>query len=106
MRELTQKGIPEGYGPSTFYDVLYEGKRYPPKPIVGIAASKATGIEFRGEHFTGGLKSKCFKILADNGFNVVEKSGRSAVKKIRKAHASDLVDGIYRCADAGGVTKN
>jgi hypothetical protein len=26
------------FGPSTFYDLLYEGRRYPPKAIVGLPA--------------------------------------------------------------------
>jgi 5-methylcytosine-specific restriction protein A len=84
--EELKKGIPGGYGPSTFNDVLHEGKRYPPKPIVGIAATEKSGFNYIGGNFTGGLKSKCFKILIDNEFEIVEKSGESAVRKIKAAH--------------------
>jgi 5-methylcytosine-specific restriction protein A len=76
IEELTH-GLPDGYKDSTGYDVYHEGKRYPPKPIVGLAASALVGFDYRGKHFTGGLGSKCFQILEQNGFVIVTKSGQS-----------------------------
>ena len=45
----------------------------PPKAIVGIASEILTGEKFTPKHFKGGLQSKCFRILEENGFQIVEK---------------------------------
>lgn len=75
--KLLESGIPKGYKDSTGYDVLHEKKRFPPKPIVGLAATAVSGFDYRGKHFTGGLGSKCFHILSQSGFKVITKSDKS-----------------------------
>ena len=35
------RGEPHIFGPSTFYDLLEAGRRYPPKAVVGLAARRA-----------------------------------------------------------------
>jgi 5-methylcytosine-specific restriction protein A len=67
-------GAPHRFGRSTTYDVLYEGRRYPPKAIVGLAAEAITGRSFGPNDFSGGLDSKCFKILWDAGFEIIFKT--------------------------------
>jgi len=37
------RGEPHDFGPSTFYDVLEGGTRYPLKAVVGLAARRALG---------------------------------------------------------------
>lgn len=69
-----EKGIPNNFSESIDYDVLFNNKRYAPKAVIGVAASILTGDEFYPKDFKGGLGSKCFKILSDNGFSVVRKS--------------------------------
>jgi len=59
---------------STGYDLLHEGKRYPPKAILGLAAKQILGEPLKPSDFSGGLKSKCFRVLDDAGFEIVEKS--------------------------------
>ncbi len=61
------------------YEVVYEGRGYPPKAIVGIAASDLLGVEFGPEDFTGGIKSKCHKLLTDQGFEIRTKAGADAL---------------------------
>jgi hypothetical protein len=68
-------GAAHRFADSTGYDVLFEGRRYPPKAIVGIAARSVTGINYGPEDFSGGRGSKCFGILQRAGFEIVEKTG-------------------------------
>ena len=46
-------GSAHRFADSTGYDLLYEGRRYPPKAIVGIAARAVTGVEHGPEDFSG-----------------------------------------------------
>ena len=51
------------FGHSNTYDVIYEGQRYAPKAVVGIAAQLLTGSSFGPHDFEGGVNTKCMKIL-------------------------------------------
>ncbi len=66
------------FADSTGYDVIVGGKRYPPKAIVGIAAELATGTEYQPDDFSGGLGSKCFRLLEQAGFQIAEKKRSGA----------------------------
>jgi 5-methylcytosine-specific restriction protein A len=66
-------GIEHAFGRSIGYDVLYEGRRYPPKAVVGLAAGEILGTPLGPYNFKGGLKSKCFRTLIRNGFTIVTK---------------------------------
>jgi putative restriction endonuclease len=63
---------------STTYDILYNGHRYPPKAILGLSAEVLTGIALGPKDFSGGLESKCFQILKQNGFEIVPKIKESS----------------------------
>lgn len=67
-------GAHHRFGQSTFCDLFFEGRRYPPKAIVGLAAEAVTGREYGPDDFSGGLDSKCFKILWDAGFEIIFKA--------------------------------
>src|SRR5215510_16022048 len=56
------------FGESTGYDVFFEGHRYAPKAVVGLAAGKISGTPLGPYDFKGGLQSKCFRILDSLGF--------------------------------------
>jgi 5-methylcytosine-specific restriction enzyme A len=73
LREF-DNGVAHKFGRSTFYDLLYEGRRYPPKAIVGLAATAETGRAYGPYDFTGGLDSRCFKILWNAGFEIIFKT--------------------------------
>ena len=61
------------FGPSTHYDVICAGKRYPSKAIVGIAARRLSGGILKPSDFIGGIGSKCFRVLSKNGFEIITK---------------------------------
>jgi len=65
---------PHTFADSRNYDVIINDRRYPPKAIVGLAASTLTGITFTPADFSGGIKSKCFRLLTDQGFQIVHKN--------------------------------
>jgi hypothetical protein len=67
------RGDPHTFGPSTFYDLLEGGRRYPPKAVVGLAARRTLGRALRPDEFSGGEESWAFRLLRDRGFNVVRK---------------------------------
>lgn len=68
-------GTNHQFAESTIYDVVFEGNRYPPKAIVGIAAEILTGAPLGPKDFKGGQESKCFRILQKTGFHIALKVG-------------------------------
>lgn len=62
------------FGPSTDYDLLFEGQRLAPKAVFGLAASEALGFEVLPENFRGGRDTQCFRMLTACSFPVVSKS--------------------------------
>lgn len=63
------------YSHSTTYDLIVDGKPYPPKAIFGLAMSKLLGIEVISTHFSAGLKSPCFTTFENLGFEIRLKDG-------------------------------
>jgi hypothetical protein len=61
-----------GFGPTTTYDLVWEGRRYPPKAILGTAYELATGQRLAPDDFEGG-KSGAVKVLGQLGFTIEEK---------------------------------
>ncbi|HEV2149717.1 MAG TPA: HNH endonuclease [Longimicrobiaceae bacterium] len=74
-------GAEHPFADSIGYDVLHEDRRYPPKAVVGLAATRCTGRTYRPADFTGGLASKCFRILETNGFRIV---GKGDIERARR----------------------
>jgi 5-methylcytosine-specific restriction enzyme A len=67
-------GFEHSFKPSTKFDVLYNSKRYPPKAVVGVAAEIVTGERYIPDDFSGGVGSKCFRILQQANFIIVTKA--------------------------------
>lgn len=63
------------FADSTKYDLLFQNRRYPPKAVVGIAAELVNQISYRPRDFSGGIGSKCFRLLLSEGFHIVPKLG-------------------------------
>lgn len=78
--KMDNEGIPSG-GDSKSYDVLYNGRRYPPKLIVAYANIFANGHELDRNTFEGGLDTPCFKLLERAGFEIVLKTKTDAMKE-------------------------
>ncbi len=66
------EGIAHQFKDARLYEVEFEGRRYPSKAIVGIAATMATKTEFTPADFSGGIKSKCVRLLLEQGFKIVQ----------------------------------
>ena len=58
-----------GFAPTTTYDLIWEGRRYPPKAILGTAHEFATGERLASTDFEGG-KTGAVKVLGKLGFTV------------------------------------
>jgi hypothetical protein len=58
-----------GFAPTTTYDLVWDGRRYPPKAILGVAHEFATGRRLASGDFEGG-KSGAVKVLSQLGFTV------------------------------------
>lgn len=71
------RGESHAFGPSTFYDLLERGRRYPPKAVVGLAARRILGRPLRPDEFSGGQESWSFGLLRDRGFTIVSKEQRA-----------------------------
>ena len=58
-----------GFAPTTTYDLVRDGRRYPPKAILGTAYELATGRRLASSDFEGG-RSGAVRVLAQLGFTV------------------------------------
>jgi len=69
IQEIDEKGIPEE-AQSTDYDVIYEGKSYPPKYLIVIANKYANGSELSPNELRERKDTPCFKLLEGKGFEI------------------------------------
>ena len=72
IEEIEKDGVRSGRHSST-YDLLYNGKLYPPKLVISIANRYATGEELDPKTFDGGLGTKSFQTLESFGFEIKPK---------------------------------
>lgn len=92
------EGSVPSYTESTGYDLLYEGNRYPPKAIFGLALSSIVRMPVLSKHFTGGSDSNCFKILERLNFDIVTKprpstsDGLSIYREYTREQLSQIFD--------------
>jgi hypothetical protein len=47
-------GVEHPFGPPTGYELVHEGKRYPPKAVIGLACRSILGRLLQPEEFSGG----------------------------------------------------
>jgi hypothetical protein len=73
------KGHP--FWESTRYDLVAD-KRLDPKAVFGVAATEALGFDVLPGHFSGDLKSVCFRALRDAGYLIVPKGQAPAFKTL------------------------
>ncbi|MDP2815581.1 MAG: HNH endonuclease [Rectinemataceae bacterium] len=66
-------GVAHAFGESTDFDLIHAGKRYPPKAVLGVAGRYALNMDLLPEHFSAGETSACFRILRQEGFEIVQK---------------------------------
>ncbi len=71
--EFIDAGLSTNFGSSRKYDLFYNGKRYPPKAVLGLAAKILTGKDYTSKDFGSGQGSQCFKILQELEFHIIKK---------------------------------
>jgi len=72
IAEIDVAGVPTGRE-STRYHLVYQGRRYPPKYVVSLAAKQATGRELSSKRFNGGSETNTF--LRGLGFDIEGSAG-------------------------------
>lgn len=80
FKDLDQ-GVKHPFHDSTGYDLVYQGRRYPPKAVLGLAAKHASGIALGPKDFSGGEASSCFRVLRRAGFKIEPKPGTEAAEQ-------------------------
>jgi len=98
FNKIDQEGIPAN-GHSSTYDVLYNGKPYPPKLVVSYANLFANGSKLDRSSFNGGKGTDAFKILKTEGFEIVEKKEDFASELLRfieQSQTDNLSYGDYK----------
>jgi dynein-related subfamily AAA family protein len=72
IEEIDKNGIRKGRQSST-YNLVHNGKHYPPKLIISIANKYANGIELDSSEFEGGMETPAFKLLESFDYKIIEK---------------------------------
>jgi len=71
LKEIDEQGISKERK-SSVYNLIYEGKTYPPKLVISIANRYTNGIELDSNKFSGGQETNEF--LKTKGFEISQKN--------------------------------
>jgi hypothetical protein len=98
-------GIEHPFGPPTGYELAYEGKRYAPKAVIGLACQSLLGRMLLPEEFSGGeAPGQANFVLRELGFMVVPKDAGPGLEESGEAqergqpwtrHEVDLIVAYY-----------
>lgn len=73
IKDFEEKGLPNGFGTSSTYDLIFDNKSYPPKAVMAYANFYASGRKIE-RYFKGGLETDCFKAFERNGYKIEKKN--------------------------------
>jgi hypothetical protein len=74
-------GIDHPFGAPTGYELVHEGKRYPPKAVIGLAFRHLQGTILHPEEFSGGeAPGQANFVLRELGFTVERKDAGSVIE--------------------------
>jgi len=73
--ERLDAGEAHQFAESVKYDVVFEGRRYAPNAVIGLAAERLAGRKLGPSDFKGGEESKAFRILRQLRFEIAPKPG-------------------------------
>ena len=91
LAKLATGGIPSGFGERTDWVLDDEGVWYPPKAVIGVAASRVLGRILQASEFSGGDGSgQANRRLRDLGFTVLRRDGNGIQKDPIKAWVEGL----------------
>jgi 5-methylcytosine-specific restriction enzyme B len=99
LEEIDRDGVPASAASVTF-DLVYKGKRYPPKYVLSLAVKHATGEPLDREQFSGGEKSPAFRLLRRLGFDILLK-GDAGANDEGESPIATLMDGFIAQARDG-----
>lgn len=71
-------GEMHGYGPSTDYDLVHDGRHYPPKAAAGIATIRTLGRPLKPSEFSAGQGTKNFRVLEKLKFAIQPKEKKAS----------------------------
>src|SRR6516162_2624775 len=72
-------GVDHPFGPPTGYELVHEGKRYPPKAVIGLACKYSLRRVLLPEEFSGGeAPGQANFVLRKLGFTVIRKGEGTA----------------------------
>ncbi len=58
-----EDGAEHNFEPLTFYELVYEANRYPPKAILGLAVGRLAERNLEPHEFKGGETPKCPRLF-------------------------------------------
>ena len=73
IEDFKENGYPDEFGPSSTYDLVHNGERFPPKAIMAYAQSHVDGDRIKS-NFTGGQNTDCFNAFEREGFKILFKN--------------------------------
>jgi 5-methylcytosine-specific restriction enzyme A len=73
LREFDSGTVPHSFVNSTRYDLVHEGRSYPPKAVVGLALRRQLGRIPAPTELRGGEGTTTFLVLQQLGFKIVPK---------------------------------
>lgn len=82
IAEIEKNGVTKGFQSST-YDVLHEGRRYPPQLVFSIAYRHATGEGLNHKEFGGGAGTPAFRVMQSHGIVIVPKEKQAVLEQSR-----------------------
>ena len=98
IEEIDREGVRKGRHSST-YDLIHDGKSYPPKLIISIANRFANSVELDSAHFAGGKGTPAFQLLEKEGYKIIEKSD-SYPYQIIKEYIGELKSNRVKAANS------
>ncbi|MBU3012264.1 EVE domain-containing protein [Polaribacter vadi] len=97
IKDFEENGLPNGFGPSSTYDLVYNGIHYPPKAIMAYANFYAEGRTIK-PYFKGGLNTDCFNAFEKLQFSVIKKQLTDPIFQIQVSKTDKTSDGNFLTA--------
>ncbi len=91
IKDFNEKGLPEGFKQSAYFDVEIEDALYPPKPIMAYANFHATG-EKPTNNFSGGVDTPCFKAFERLGIPIIKKTENMSANDDPKSLKKEFIN--------------
>jgi hypothetical protein len=91
ISEIDANGVPRNRE-ATGFDLVYEGKFYPPKYVLSLAAKHATGKELPPSEFTGGVPTN--SLLSRLGFEIVTRQQQGIREQLER-----IMEGYVQAAN-------